>query len=182
MLIGLLGFLLGSCGTPMPEPVKQVYAELPETIDFNFHVKPILSDRCYTCHGPDANSRKADLRLDTEDGAFSALESGAHAFVAGNLQRSEAIKRIFSSDDQYMMPPPESNLALSVREQAIIAKWVQQGALWKNHWSFDTPVKPQLPDLFDQNNSEQAVHPIDHFINAAMPPVKKLGYAGFTWI
>ena len=105
----VLLLLLTACGTSMPDTVQEAYQQLPQTIDFNFHVKPILSDRCYTCHGPDANTRKADFRLDTEKGAFAALTQGGHAFVGGSPGLSEAVNRIFSTDPNYMMPPPESN-------------------------------------------------------------------------
>ena len=100
-----------------------------------FHVKPILSDRCYACHGPDENARKANFRLDTEEGAFSALENGGHAFSAGNSSSSEAIERILSDNPNEQMPPPDSRLSLTASEIAILVKWVDQGAEWKQHWS-----------------------------------------------
>ena len=134
-------FIASSCGGHLPSEVELAYDELPENIDFNFHVKPILSDRCYTCHGPDNNARKADFRLDTEEGAFTALADGGHAFAPGKLGKSKAIERISSNDPEFMMPPPESNLELDPREVAIIAKWIEQGAEWKSHWSFLKPKR-----------------------------------------
>ena len=133
--------------------MEQAYQTLPEKVDFNFHVRPILSDRCYTCHGPDNNARKADFRLDTEEGAFAALTSGGHAFVAGNLGRSKAIERIVSDNPEFMMPPPESNLSLNSQEVAIIAKWIEQGADfggWKEMKDGEASVSPKkqkAPDL-----------------------------------
>ena len=112
------------CNGPLPPEIMMASEDLPEQIDFNFHVKPILADRCYKCHGPDNNARKADFRLDTEEGAFAVLASGGHAFVAGKLGKSKAIDRISSNDPEFMMPPPESNLTLNSREIATIAKWV----------------------------------------------------------
>lgn len=125
----------------MPEDVELAYAQLPETVDFNFHVKPILSDRCYSCHGPDENARKAGLRLDIEEQAFSKLTSGNRAFVSGKTGKSESVHRILNEDKEVQMPPPESNLALSASEKAMIIKWIEQGAEWKAHWSYVKPVK-----------------------------------------
>lgn len=163
---------LGGCGDQLPEKVKLAYEVLPDNIDFNFHVKPILADRCYACHGPDNNARKADFRLDTEEGAFTVLASGGHAFVGGNLRKSKAIERIVSDDPEFMMPKPESNLSLNPREIAIIAKWVKQGAHWKSHWSFSKPVKAEPPDIAD--GSWQIANPIDNFM------LKKLEQQGLT--
>ena len=86
-------------------------------IDFNYHVKPILSDKCFACHGPDVKKRQADLRLDTEEGAFKALKSDSNHFaiVKGNAEESFLVKRIFSEDPLFHMPPPESNLVLTER-------------------------------------------------------------------
>ena len=116
---------------------------LPDKIDFNYHVKPILSDRCYSCHGPDSKTRKAGLRLDIEEIAFSKLESGNHAFSKGDIYSSESAHRIINNDPNKQMPPPESNLSLSNREKALILKWIDQGAIWKEHWAFISPQKRQ---------------------------------------
>ena len=144
-----------------------MYDELPEVIDYNFHVKPILSDRCYACHGPDENARKAAFRLDLEEGAFARLkESGGHAFVKGNISRSEAWKRITSDDPNYQMPPPESKLNLSAREIALITKWIDQGAEWKPHWSFIPPDRPEIPvDFPDEWDPQNA---LDNFIYSTL--------------
>lgn len=130
-----------ACGQKTPEDVKAVYSNLPETIDFNFHIKPILSDRCFSCHGPDEKTRKAGLRLDLENEAFSKLESGERAFVSNKPGSSESVHRILSDDSEIQMPPPESNLSLSATEKALIIKWIEQGAIWKKHWAFAKPQK-----------------------------------------
>jgi len=124
-------------------------ATLPEEVDFNFHVKPILSDRCFACHGPDANKREGNLRLDTEEGAFAAVDSlgKRHALVAGNLGSSQVFARITSKDPELVMPPPNSNLKLSEYEIAVLAKWIDQGAQWKEHWSFTAPQRPGMPKV-----------------------------------
>ncbi len=152
--------LLTSCSLDVPPEITREYASLPEVIDFNYHVQPILSDRCYQCHGPDEKTRKADLRLDVEAIAFSKLESGKRAFSPGNLYKSESAYRIIHQDPEILMPPPESNLSLTNREKAIIFKWIEQGAQWKKHWAF-LPPKKQNPK--STNNTELS-NPIDLFI------------------
>ena len=157
-VIGLAGFLL-SCSIEVPTEIIDEYSNLPEVVDFNYNVKPILSDRCYQCHGPDENTRKAGLRLDVESIAFSKLKSGKTAFSSGSLYKSESAKRIIHDDPEIVMPPPESNLALTNREKAIIFKWIEQGAKWKEHWAF-LPPKKQKP----KTNSNTLQYPIDQFI------------------
>ena len=99
--------------------------EIPDTVDFNFHVRPILSDRCFKCHGPDANKRQADLRLDTEEGAFAALkeEPSKHVIVPGDPMQSVMYARLISKDTGEVMPPPTSNLVLTKTEIEIIKKY-----------------------------------------------------------
>lgn len=161
-----LSLLQASCSISLPEEVETAYQNLPETIDFNFHIKPILSDRCYACHGPDENTRKADLRLDLEEVAFKKLESGNRAFVSGNPDKSEGLKRILSDDPEIQMPPTDSHLSLSALEKAMVVKWIEQGAEWKNHWAFTKPVKTEAPELIDSkwtvNNS------IDNFVQQTL--------------
>ena len=155
---------LAACGTRSDIPAA-VLAELPATIDYNFHVKPILSDRCYACHGPDANTREAGLRLDEEAGAFAALESGQAALVAGKPHRSELVNRIYHDDPELLMPPPESNLALTEREKATLVRWIEQGAAYKKHWSFLAPEEPRVPKV-DQR--EWVKNPIDNYVLASL--------------
>ena len=136
---------------------------LPDTIDYIFHVKPILSDRCYSCHGPDENVREAGLRLDTKEGAYAAI--GEHldkyAIVSGNTQLSQLVFRINTPDKEKMMPPATSNLSLTEYEKLLLTKWVEQGAVWKDHWAFVPPVKRGLPKI---SNPEFANNDIDYFI------------------
>lgn len=156
-------FLLTSCGWNVPEEIELAYERVPETIDFNYHVKPILSDKCFACHGPDAANQKAGLRLDIEENAYGALENNiqAHAIVPGKPGKSEAISRILSNDENLKMPPPESNLALNEREMAILTKWVAQGAKYKPHWSFIKPKKETLPEI---GGTDWAKNEIDFFV------------------
>lgn len=142
---------------------QAVEEAIPDTVDFNFHVRPILSDRCFKCHGPDANKREANLRLDTEEGAFAALKDDPshHVIVPGDPLSSALYTRIVSTDTSEMMPPPSSNLALSKREIAILKKWIQQGAKYKKHWAFIAPVKSAVPEVDDDFHPRNE---IDHFI------------------
>lgn len=116
-------------------------------IDFNFHVKPILSDRCYTCHGPDDENRQGGFRLDQRDSAIGAADSGERPIVPGEAELSEIIRRI-TSDDPYMrMPPPEAKISVSEEEIATLRKWIDEGAQYKRHWSFLPIDQPQLPQV-----------------------------------
>ena len=132
--------MLSNCGPAIEFP-DEIEQSLPEFVDYNHHVKPILSDRCFACHGPDAKQRKSGLRLDTEEGAFSALDQGGRAIIKGSPRRSKIIQRVLSHDPSEIMPPIESNLVLSEREKALLVKWIDQGAEWKDHWSFVSPKK-----------------------------------------
>lgn len=172
LLCVLAGFFAASCTNDVPEKIATAYKDLPEQVDFNYHVKPILSDKCYHCHGPDKNTRKANFRLDTHDGALAKLSDGGAAFVAGKPGKSIAIQRILSESPDYLMPPVESHLTLSKTEIATLYKWVEQGAEWKNHWSFIQPVKPVVPVGFPEE--WRANNEIDNFI------LKRLQTEGLT--
>ena len=115
---------------------------IPEVVDFNYHVRPILSDRCFKCHGPDAKARKAGLRLDTEEGAFAALKDDPkhHILIPGDPLQSAMYARITTTDTAEVMPPPTSNLSLTKNEIEVIRKWIAQGAKYKKHWSFIPPT------------------------------------------
>ncbi|EPR66684.1 hypothetical protein ADICYQ_4271 [Cyclobacterium qasimii M12-11B] len=119
-------------------------------ISYNFHIRPILSDNCFACHGPDENKRESGLRLDTEESAYAALKENpeAHAIVPGKPGKSEVVLRIEATDAAELMPPPESNLKLSGSEIETIKKWIKQGAKYQPHWAFVTPSKTSLPKNF----------------------------------
>jgi uncharacterized protein DUF1553/uncharacterized protein DUF1549/cytochrome c/concanavalin A-like lectin/glucanase superfamily protein len=158
----VIGLLALGCSNNLPDEVKIVYESLPDQIDFNLHVRPILSDRCYKCHGPDKNTRKADLELHYKAGAFTALKSGnGFAFVSGKPNKSKALQRIISDDPEMQMPPPESNLTLTPKEIAIIAKWIDQGAVWKNHWAFIPPEEQEIQPI---DTDWTIINPIDYFV------------------
>ena len=125
---------------------------LPAVVDYNFHIRPILSDRCYACHGPDGNARQTELRLDEEDGAkHTPLTTGGYAVVPGSARKSVLYKKITAANPEERMPPAESNLALTDHEIALIRRWLEQGAEWKPHWSFIPIERPSLPELEDSN-------------------------------
>jgi len=157
-------FLVG-CGVDKPREVELAEAQLPEVVDFNYHIKPILSDRCFACHGPDKKNQKASLRLDIADSAYAVLHSGKGvAIKPGKLGKSEVYHRMVSTDPDQIMPPPESNLTLSPLEIAYISKWIEQGAEYKPHWAFTKPEKKQVPDA----GEGWAETEIDHFIAAKL--------------
>jgi hypothetical protein len=144
-----------------------------DSVDFNLHIRPILSDRCFKCHGPDANQRKANLRLDTQEGALAALKDNpkAHVIIPGNPYQSEVFLRISTSDTSQLMPPPKSNLTLNENEIALIKKWIEQGAKYKPHWAFIPPTQKEIP-VVDQE--DWPVNEIDFFV------LNKIESAGLT--
>ncbi|MFN8304081.1 MAG: PSD1 and planctomycete cytochrome C domain-containing protein [Saprospiraceae bacterium] len=125
-------------------------AALPEVVDFNWHIRPILSDRCFKCHGPDEKKREAGLRLDTEEGAFGSLSPNdappRYAIVPYHPEQSALIQRIYSTNPDSVMPTPDSHLSLNAIEKALLKRWIEQGAKWKPHWAFIQPVKAPLPE------------------------------------
>ena len=133
-------------------------------ISYNRDIRPVLSDKCFSCHGPDVSKVKAGLRLDLPASAFAELEKnkGHFAIVPGNPEKSELIKRISSNDPAIMMPMPESHLArLTTDEIKLFTKWIEQGAKYEKHWAFVAPVKEALPEV---DNSKWVKNEIDPFI------------------
>ncbi|AEL24766.1 PSD1 and planctomycete cytochrome C domain-containing protein [Cyclobacterium marinum] len=165
LLILLVTFL--SCSEKGPESTRLTSGD---QISYNFHIRPILSDNCFACHGPDENKRESGLRLDNAEGAYAALKEnpGAHAIVPGKPAQSEIISRITTTDETAKMPPSESNLKLSPEEIDLIKKWVKQGAKYEPHWAFLPPVKTSLPTISDPQwvNNE-----IDYFVLAKLDKI-----------
>ena len=141
--------------------------KIPDQVSYNFHIRPILSDNCYACHGPDANKREAGLRLDIAEEAFKALKEtpGAHGWVPGKPNQSEAYLRMVSDDPAMMMPPPESNLKLTGHEIKLIEKWIRQGAEYEPHWAFIPPKASTLPEI---NQKSWPINEVDYFILAKL--------------
>lgn len=135
-------------------------AAYAETVSFNEHIRPILSDRCFACHGPDSASRKAGLRLDQEDAAKTALEAdGLVPIAEGYPNKSHILRRITSQDPDEVMPPPEAKTSVTKEEIALLTSWIEQGAPWERHWAFISPSKAAL---------SHNVNPVDHFILARL--------------
>ncbi len=132
-----------------------------DEIIFSQQIRPILADTCFKCHGPDEKKRKAKLRFDIRDGGIFKMRKGHQPVVAGSPDKSELYERLTSSDEDKRMPPPESGRSLTKAQVELIRKWIEQGARWQEHWSFERPKKTPLPKVKDQN---WAKSPIDRFI------------------
>src|SRR5579872_1065869 len=138
--------------------------EIPDTISYNFNIRPILSDKCFKCHGPDANKRQANLRLDIPESAYNVLKDNpkAHALVPGDPDASEVYRRITTSDSNDMMPSIKSNLKrLTPYEVSLIRKWIKQGAKYEKHWAFVPPKSSPVPEVKDKAWPKNT---IDYFI------------------
>lgn len=164
----LVGWFCISCekDIELPEEVRVEMAKLSDPIDYTYDVKPILSDRCFACHGPDANQQKAGLRLDVAKVAYDKVgENGLKAIVPGKIGNSELVYRILSTDPEVVMPSPSSHLSLSTKEKAILIKWIEQGAEYKPHWAFTKVEKASLPKV---KNEKWVRNGIDRFILAKL--------------
>lgn len=167
ILINLTGIFFSCKDLEIPESVQQAYEKLPQEVDFNQDIKPILSDKCFICHGPDKAKVKAALQLHLPELAFTELKGspGKYAIKPGNLNQSQLIHRILSDDPDVVMPEPESHLKLSDQEKALLIKWINQGAEYKEHWAFLAPQTPQIPHV---KLKKKVANPIDNFILAKL--------------
>lgn len=135
---------------------------LPDKVNYNYDIRPILSENCYTCHGPDSSSRMAELRLDLREEAIARLASGNRAIVPNNPRNSVLLDRVASTDPKIQMPPPEMNKHLSDREIRLLKKWIKQGAKWEPYWAFIPPTESKLPSSTLHKSPSQI---IDHLID-----------------
>jgi hypothetical protein len=135
-----------------PEPARK--------IEFNRDIRPVLSDNCYTCHGPAKSTRKANLRFDSEESAKED-RGGYRAIAAGMPAESELLKRVTSADNSKRMPPPSTNKKLSQRQIELLRQWIAEGAVWQQHWAFIAPQRPTPPVV---ENKSWPKNPIDQFI------------------
>ena len=154
---------VGGASNVHPETASNGEFAVMGGTEFNRDIRPILSDKCFACHGPDEAERKGDLRLDTEEGALRDL-GGYAAIVKGDAEDSELFFRIHDEDPNYVMPPPESR-QLTSKEKNLLERWINQGAPWQQHWAFELPVKRELPEV---RNADDAVNAVDHFVLAAL--------------
>ena len=137
--------------------------ELVPEVDFNRDIRPILSDKCFHCHGPDAKNQRSEFRIDTFEHATEDLD-GVQGIVPGKPEESEVSFRIhLPNDDIDVMPPLDSNRVLTRREKELLDAWIKKGADYDEHWSFKKPVRPELPKVSDANQ-KQTSNPIDHFL------------------
>ena len=125
-----------------------------ESVEFNRDIRPIFSDNCYTCHGPDKANRKTSLRLDNEASVFADL-GGHQAVVPGDPEKSELYLRISTEDESRRMPPVYSERKLSTSQIALVRQWIEQGAKWQKHWSFIPPVHAEPPRSEEQTLGTQ---------------------------
>ena len=157
---GCIAAMFNACNNA----ASNIEDQTPDTISYNFNIRPILSDKCYKCHGPDASKRQANLRLDMPESAFKALKDNpnAHVLVPGSPDMSELFRRISTSDTSEMMPPANSNLKrLTPHEVDLIKKWIKQGAKYEKHWAFVAPKLWPVPEVKDK---DWVKNPIDNFI------------------
>ncbi|WP_316823110.1 PSD1 and planctomycete cytochrome C domain-containing protein [Pedobacter gandavensis] len=158
-IVGIV-YVIQACNSSGNQGIE---AQMPDTVSYNFHVRPILSDKCFACHGPDANKREAGLRLDIAEAAYKALKENpsAHAFVPFKPDASEVFLRISTKDSALVMPPKSSNLKLTSHEIAVIEKWIKQGAKYERHWAFTPPKSPKIPKV---NTEDWARNELDYFV------------------
>jgi hypothetical protein len=154
------GLALTALGMPLLLSVADA-ASLPDQVRFNRDIRPIFSDKCYTCHGPDVSNRKTPLRFDTAEGAHQDL-GGRFAIVPGDLGKSTLIARLTTDDPIRRMPPAyEGHDKLSEREIGLVKRWIEQGAEWQSHWSFIPPERPSVPSVTRPN---WPLNGIDYFV------------------
>ncbi|MEJ7592412.1 MAG: c-type cytochrome domain-containing protein [Planctomycetaceae bacterium] len=132
-----------------------------DEVNFNRDIKPILSQNCFQCHGPDDATRAATLRLDHADSATKPAESGATAVVAADPEHSELLARITSLDPDLHMPPAETKKFLTAEQIELLRRWIADGAKYQGHWAFEKPVRSELPSVHADHASEIAVRSID---------------------
>ena len=141
-----------------------ICAAAEKPVNFDRDVRPVLSDNCFACHGPDASRRMANLRLDTEDGLFA--DRGSYKIIAaGDPAKSRLFARINAATPASRMPPAQAGTTLTAAQIELVRKWIEQGAKWERHWAFVPPQRPALPAV---RNEKWARNPIDRFVLARL--------------
>jgi hypothetical protein len=149
---GLTGVLLAKLGLAAT-------AQRPDRVEYNRDIRPILSNNCWKCHGPDDKTRQAGLRFDLRDDAVRPTKRGATPIVPGNSNQSELVKRVFSDDPDVRMPPHDSNKSLTDREKLLLRRWIDEGAEYQPHWSFIPVKRPAAPATADAAWSRNTIDP-----------------------
>ena len=135
---------------------------LSAKVSFNDEIRPLLSNTCYRCHGPDEEDRKAKLRLDTREGGIRGSTRGLPLFLPGNIEDSELIYRIVTDDEDEMMPPPGKGERFTKEQIELFKRWIEEGAEYEVHWSYAKPVRAEIPRV---NETMMKVrNPIDAFV------------------
>ena len=137
-------------------------ARAADAPDFNREVRPILSNYCFKCHGPDDKARKSKLRLDVREEALKPAKSGDHAIVPGKVDESELVTRIFSKDEDEVMPPPATKKELTDAQRDVLKRWIASGAKYDAHWAFVAPKQAVVPEI--RNRQSAIRNPIDAFV------------------
>lgn len=186
-LLVLLGVAFGDSSRAAPATAHQTDDSRDETsaiaedpgelppVDYSRQIRPILSDVCYKCHGPDEETRQTSFRLDVKDSALGEADSGGKVIIPGDCSESVLIQRITSDDPSLRMPPADSGKNLTPEQIELLKRWVAEGAAWKEHWAFIKPERPQLPAVA---HKAWPRNPIDYFVlaqleQAGMTPEKK---------
>src|SRR5260221_9177346 len=136
-------------------------ARAADKVDFNREIRPLLSSKCFQCHGPDEKARKSKLRLDLQEFATKPAKSGEIAIVPGKPDQSELVKRISTHDEVDVMPPPKTSAPLTARQIATLRAWIEQGAEYAQHWAYVKPVRHEPPAVKD---AAWPVNAIDRFV------------------
>ncbi|MBX7164709.1 MAG: DUF1553 domain-containing protein [Pirellulales bacterium] len=144
---------------------RQAPAAAPDEVQFNRDIRPLLSKNCFACHGPDEHAREAELRLDRREGLFGQDGTGAAIVAAGDPAASILYQRITATDDAERMPPSGKHHPLDADQIDRVRRWIEQGAAWQSHWSFEPPTRPQLPEVSD---APWCRTPIDRFVLARL--------------
>lgn len=168
VLLSLVGFCSVAALLAQLRPVPAAKpASTPPSLSFNEHIQPILADNCYSCHGLDAGSRKAELRLDRFEHATAKRKDGPPAVIPGKPDESPLIQRIETKDEKKIMPPPEAHKTLSPAQIATLRRWVTEGAHYEEHWAFITPSRPAVPAVSAAARAWVRT-PVDAFIAARL--------------
>jgi hypothetical protein len=165
MILAWAAWLLVGVGSPVVAAENAPRAATVSPIDFNRDIRPLLSDRCFSCHGPDAAKRQGGLRLDEPAGASLVLDSGSRGIVPGDAAASEVLARIESTDPDLVMPPPHVGKPVTAAEAELLGRWIAAGAAYRGHWAFERVTRPEVPGARD---TDWPRTPIDNFIFARL--------------
>ena len=156
--------LLAVAATALPD--RSPAAPAKPAVDFQRDIRPVMSDTCFKCHGFDAKARKAGLRLDVREQALKPAKSGAVPIVPGKPEQSEVVRRLFTKDEDDRMPPKDSHLVVTQAQRELFRRWIAEGAVYQEHWSFKPIVSPPVPEI--RNPRSEIRNPIDNFVLARL--------------